>query len=240
MRPARDSIPTAGAAHHSARSFATCFESGERASLVLPHQPAVADNIGGQYGGKPALENVLDHSGSCPSEGVAKLYVQPLVKVHEQDFRQAVRGLHSGAGFGIAGDAAAGDTAGVIGRHFGSFEGHGVRGEGPIGVFGEGAPGVEGICTRSGGSSGEPAGELAGVRGNATGNGPGVFGAGRYGGQFKGTSAQLSLIPGMTPGKPTTDFHSKGEVYMDSAADLFVCVADGNPGTWRRIMTGAA
>src|SRR5262245_33573465 len=56
-----------------------------------------------------------------------------------------------------------------FGRHLGTFEGHGVRGEGPIGVSGKGTPGVDGICTASGGSSGEPAGELAGVRGNAAG-----------------------------------------------------------------------
>jgi hypothetical protein len=219
------------------------------------------------------------HRGAHGVRGEGKVGVKGLSSAAQHP---AVWGEHSGAGFGVAGDAASGDTAGVIGRHQGpdgqgvrgegtvgvfgrsakgigvsgevaagdsntagvlgrhngAFEGHGVRGEGPIGVSGKGAPGVDGICTGSGGSSGEPAGELAGVRGNAAG-GPGVFGAGRYGGQFKGTSAQLSLIPGTTAGRPTTDFHSKGEIYMDSAATLFVCIADGNPGTWVRVVTAA-
>lgn len=151
----------------------------------------------------------------------------------------AVAGDHTGAGFGVSGTAAAGNTAGVLGRHKGTFEGHGVRGEGPIGVFGKGTPGVDGICPASGGESGTPSGRLAGVRGNAQ-SGPGVFGAGGYGGQFTGTKAQLHLVPGTSLGRPTTNFHEKGEIFMDSAATLFVCVAGGNPGTWWRVMTEPA
>jgi hypothetical protein len=151
----------------------------------------------------------------------------------------AVAGDHTGAGFGVSGTAAAGNTAGVLGRHKGTFEGHGVRGEGPIGVFGKGTPGVDGICPASGGESGTPSGSLAGVRGNAQ-SGPGVFGAGGYGGQFTGTKAQLHLVPGTILGRPTTDFHEKGEMFIDVAGDLFVCVAGGNPGNWRKVMTVAA
>jgi hypothetical protein len=151
----------------------------------------------------------------------------------------AVAGEHTGAGFGVSGTAAAGNTAGVLGRHKGTFEGHGVRGEGPIGVFGKGTPGVDGICPASGGESGTPSGSLAGVRGNAQ-SGPGVFGAGGYGGQFTGTKAQLHLVPGTILGRPTTDFHEKGEMFIDVAGDLFVCVAGGNPGNWRKVMTVAA
>src|SRR5262245_30421010 len=151
----------------------------------------------------------------------------------------AVAGEDTGAGFGVLGDTAEGNTAGVFGRHKGAFEGHGVRGEGPIGVFGKGTPGVDGICPASGGESGTPSGSLAGVRGNAQ-SGPGVFGAGGYGGQFTGTKAQLHLVPGTILGRPTTDFHEKGEMFIDVAGDLFVCVAGGNPGNWRKVMTVAA
>jgi hypothetical protein len=45
------------------------------------------------------------------------------------------------------------------------------------------------------------------------------------------------LKPGGKAGKPTTGAHSKGELYMDSQATLWVCVASGTPGTWRRVTT---
>jgi len=70
--------------------------------------------------------------------------------------------------------------------------------------------------------------------------GPGVFGGGMYGGQFEGRLAQLSLVAANTPGRPTTGNHVHGEIYMDAQATLFVCVTGGNPGTWRRILTGFA
>jgi hypothetical protein len=63
---------------------------------------------------------------------------------------------------------------------------------------------------------------------------------GHYGGQFQGTSAQLHLRPGTSVGRPTTGEHEKGEIFIDRDATLFVCVADGTPGTWRRIVTEAA
>ena len=194
----------------------------------------------------------------------------------------AVFGQHTSAGVGVVGDCdkPGQDTAGVLGRH---PSGHGVRGEGQIGVFGkssttgfaavfgqhtsagvgvvgecrepgpatagvlgrhesgagvrgEGDPGVVGICSAIGGEAGEPGGSFAGVRGQST-SGPGVFGAGTYGGQFKGSSAQLHLVPGTTVGRPTTGGHRSGEIYMDSAASLFVCVVAGSPGTWVRVVT---
>jgi len=79
-------------------------------------------------------------------------------------------------------------------------------------------------------------GPVAGVRGDST-SGPGVYGDGRYGGQFKGTSAQLSLVPGPSVGHPTTGHHVMGALYMDSAASLFVCAATGYPRTWVKVVT---
>jgi hypothetical protein len=37
----------------------------------------------------------------------------------------------------------------------------------------------------------------------------------------------LRLVPGSTAGNPTSGAHSKGELYMDSAARLFVCTKGG-------------
>ncbi len=70
--------------------------------------------------------------------------------------------------------------------------------------------------------------------------GTGVYGSSTtgYGGWFEGGKAQLKLKPADSPGKPG-GAHSKGEIYMDKAGALFVCVRGGNPATWRRVTTTA-
>jgi hypothetical protein len=157
----------------------------------------------------------------------------------------------SGKGNGGIGEVREGNTVAVLGRHKGP-EGTGVRGEGTTGLFGQGKfTGVQGNAEGTGikgegkiGVVGQ--GKLVGVSGicsdSAAGaSGPGVRGVGHYGGQFQGTSgAQLHLRPGTSVGRPTTDQHSKGEIFLDREATLFVCVADGTPGTWRRVMTEPA
>jgi predicted PolB exonuclease-like 3'-5' exonuclease len=55
---------------------------------------------------------------------------------------------------------------------------------------------------------------------------------------FNGNS--FDLVPGTTVGRPTTGQHNKGEIFLDQEGTLFVCVADGTPGTWRRVMTEPA
>ena len=47
------------------------------------------------------------------------------------------------------------------------------------------------------------------------------------------------LMPKGSAGKPTTGSHTKGELYMDSGATLFVCTRGGTPGTWRKFTTTA-
>jgi len=125
---------------------------------------------------------------------------------------------------GVWGSTSVTGYSGVRGQHTGSV-GYGVFGEGT----GNGA-GVLGQNTAAGGIGVQGRGFI-GVQGESTSG---------YGGQFVGGKAQLWLKPGSGAGKPTTGAHSKGELYMDSAAKLFVCTASGTPGTWRRISTTTA
>ena len=62
----------------------------------------------------------------------------------------------------------------------------------------------------------------------------------RYGGKFDGSRAQLLLVPKSGTGRPTTGVHTKGEIYLDSAASVFVCTKTGTPGTWRKVTTTSA
>jgi hypothetical protein len=56
------------------------------------------------------------------------------------------------------------------------------------------------------------------------------------GSEFSGAGAPIRLDPATTPGAPSTGTHKRGELYVDSAGNLFLCVADsaGNAGTGRR------
>jgi hypothetical protein len=186
-------------------------------------------------------------------EGVRGKGAVGVVGESSKDGSVAVKGDHTGAGVGVVGDVAkaGAGTAGVLGRHKGA-DGTGVRGEGTTGIFGQGKfTGVRGNSEATGvrgegGSIGVVGqGKVVGVSGICTDSaagtsGPGVRGVGHYGGQFQGTSAQLHLRPGTSVGRPTTGQHSKGEIFMDQDGTLFVCVADGTPGTWLRVMTQPA
>jgi hypothetical protein len=134
---------------------------------------------------------------------------------------------------------------GVLGKN--TFGGVGVRGEGLHGVSGhsdgETGQGVHGINSTAGdGVLGDSEGGAA-IRGRSFGpTGVGVHGEhfdSGYGGQFKGGRAQLRLVPSNRTGRPRGGTHSKGELYMDSNAALFVCVKGGTPGRWRKISTTA-
>ena len=168
-------------------------------------------------------------------------------------------------GPGVVGEGLGSNYAGVLGRN---PSGTGVRGEGSdqaevAGVRGIGKTGVWGSSATTGysGVYGEHTGSLGfGVVGDGTGaagagilgrnsGGEGVRGEGTngvhgqatggYGGLFEGGKAQLRIAPKGTAGRPTTGAHTKGELYMDSAAALFVCTASGTPGRWRKVTTTA-
>jgi hypothetical protein len=136
-------------------------------------------------------------------------------------------------------------TPGVTGEN--TFGGIGVSGKGLYGIQGESngatGQGVHGINSTAGdGVLGDSQGGAA-IRGRSFGpTGVGVHGehfGGGYGGQFKGGKAQLKIVPSGSTGRPKGGTHSKGELYMDSNAALFVCVKGGTPGRWRKISTTA-
>ena len=126
---------------------------------------------------------------------------------------------------------------------------------GNIGVYGKGLPGIQGETdgatgqgvyginsTAGDGVLGDSQGGAA-IRGRSFGStGVGVHGEhfdSGYGGQFKGGRAQLRLVPSSRTGRPKGGTHSRGELFMDSNAALFVCVRGGSPGNWRKISTTA-
>lgn len=64
------------------------------------------------------------------------------------------------------------------------------------------------------------------------GSGPiGVYGDGSVGGVFSGTDASLSLQPRASAGPPTGS-NLQGDVALDPTGVLWLCIADGSPGTW--------
>src|SRR5262249_24419897 len=68
--------------------------------------------------------------------------------------------------------------------------------------------------------------------------GTGLFGRSYtgYGAELAGAKAPLRLDPGQAAGAPTSGAHQRGELYVDSVGHLFLCLADGTPGTWREVM----
>ena len=137
-----------------------------------------------------------------------------------------LRPAHGTSGFGIVGDGKGEGGAGVLGRN---NDGTGVHGK-------SSKTGYGGVTAEHTGTAGYG---VIGLGKGAT--GAGVLGRNNagYGGQFEGGKAQLKLKPAGSVDKPTSGAHTRGEIYMDSAGKLFVCTADGTPGTWRRVQTVA-
>jgi len=62
------------------------------------------------------------------------------------------------------------------------------------------------------------------------------FGPRAYGVYAQGSSAALILSPGTkVPPPQRVDAHDAGEIEIDGDGAIWVCVADGSPGTWRSI-----
>jgi hypothetical protein len=115
-----------------------------------------------------------------------------------------------------------GSTDGV----FGSGNGNGVRGfsNNPVGsgVYGHNNGAGFGVAGRSdvGGGVGVLADSSAGL------------GLRAVGGQ-----APIHLVPSSAAGAPASGAHLKGELVIDAAGVLWLCVADGAPGSWARNLT---
>jgi hypothetical protein len=124
----------------------------------------------------------------------------------------------------------------------------------PIGVYGV-AGAVSGLAVHGGGVVGNSS-LMDGVVGCSA-NGNGVFGQGGnfgvngkgsvagvigacsgsdgYGGRFEGGNAQIFLFPAFSAGAPTGGDHSRGELFLDSHGDLYLCKTSGTPGIWKLI-----
>jgi hypothetical protein len=57
----------------------------------------------------------------------------------------------------------------------------------------------------------------------------------RLGGDFSGATAPIRMQWGTTNGAPTTGAHKRGELFVDAQGQLFLCVADGTPGSWKHV-----
>ena len=80
-------------------------------------------------------------------------------------------------------------------------------------------------------------GKSVGVTGEAP--SVGVLGIGATGGRFRGSDAAIRLDPQPTAGAPTGQAF-KGDMAVDSTGGvLWLCVADGTPGTWVKPPTEA-
>jgi hypothetical protein len=157
---------------------------------------------------------------------------------------------------GVVGSSAS--STGVVGISINASGVFGQRGDtgGPAvdssGVFGTSSShvGVSGSSTStvgvfglSGDKSGPGVG-IAGVLGTSDQtNVSGIAGSSArgYGGRFAGGLAPLRLDPASTKGHPRSGsgLHLKGELFVDTAGELFLCIKDGDPGTWVQVAVSA-
>ena len=66
----------------------------------------------------------------------------------------------------------------------------------------------------------------------------GVTGTGDVGGFFSGNLAAISLQPQDTPGAPSSGDYTRGDILVDATGVMYLCVAEGNPGTWIKVSHG--
>jgi hypothetical protein len=129
---------------------------------------------------------------------------------------------------GVFGDTSNSSAVGVRGLNRSADSGWGVAGssDGPqgVGVFGSSQKGA-GVVGTAGGFNINPPGGPFGVVGTGT-------GSTALGGLFQGDRAPLRLVPSAVPGAPGSDAHQRGELVVDSDGTLWLCTADGSPGTW--------
>ena len=143
----------------------------------------------------------------------------------------AVVGLASGntGVFGVSGALPPGTPSetGVCGYAAQSAAAAGVRGESTIGtaIVGQSVSnvGIVGFV----GSSTPPTVPV----------GTAMFGASAIGGHdlYAGGSGRIGLLPNLSAGPPTIGTYATGDVFCDAAGSLWVCVAGGAPGSFRKL-----
>jgi len=75
----------------------------------------------------------------------------------------------------------------------------------------------------------------AGVRGEST-TGTGVVGAALSGHDFLASgSGRIGLVPNLSAGPPSAGTYTTGDVFCDAVGNLWVCVATGTPGVFRKV-----
>jgi len=75
----------------------------------------------------------------------------------------------------------------------------------------------------------------SGVWGHSDFNGIGLLGDGGIGAQLAGSRAALYLASAGTAPLTRSDAHKPGEIDVDTSGALWVCVAAGSPGQWRKL-----
>jgi hypothetical protein len=131
----------------------------------------------------------------------------------------------SDQGSGVVGEAPSptGETTGTAGLSY-SPDGFGVKGFNSA-TTGE-AKGTFGLSMSPQGM---------GVYGSNLAQGIGVFGVGGIGLVGLSPKSQLKLAGGPPSPLGSTQPREPGEIVFDNAQDMWVCVAGGSPGTWRRL-----
>jgi len=247
-----EAVPAAGtgdgeprASRRGALRLLGAAAAGGAAALVVG-SPAAADNGVSLLGANNATANRtrVDYTGS--GGGVGFLFqAGTAFPTTNPNYPAALAGYSSVAtcASGVYGFTDQGSGVGVVGYHAGG--GPGVRGQSNgrgvegVAVSGEGVFGTSGSGIGVVGTSGNIGGFFEGGTNGIVGVGTanlGVQGYGRIGGYFSGNAAALQLDVMTAPVPTRTTAHEAGEIEADSNLDLWLCVEDGTPGKWRKIV----
>jgi hypothetical protein len=143
-------------------------------------------------------------------------------------------GLHVYAPVRVGVVGSSKSAAGVRGASDSGVGVHGIS-NGNYGVYGESPDNyaVVGLSSTSAAVAGFTESSYAVLGSSASGVGVlGQGGTGR-GGRFSGQKAQIRLDPSTAATHPTAG--QVGDLFLDNAARLWLCVSAGNPATWRQI-----
>ena len=220
-------------------SILSCLPRGRRLGRAIHHRwPSLAvATVAVALPASVALAATAAGPTDFTSNGL-----EPAVFAHNQGSGVAIEALadnnialRAGSGAASSFDAiqatAGGSGAGVRAK---STSGSAVVAQAntKAGTFAAGvrAIGDEGVVAR---------GTTIGLDVTATGPAINAASSNGVGGDFSGAVAPIRLDPAATPGAPQSGTHHKGELYVDSNGQLFLCIADsinGTAGTWKQVV----